>query len=60
MQGRARRPEVNEALRGHSAYWRRQTAQGNVVLTGAMGGDYWDNVALIILNVAAREEAEAL
>jgi hypothetical protein len=53
-------PEANEALRGHVEYWRGQFERGKVILTGGMGGDYWDNVAQIILNVRDRAEADAL
>jgi hypothetical protein len=53
-------PEAKAALLGHVTYWSEQFDRGTVVLTGGMGGDYWDNVALIVLNVADRAEADAL
>lgn len=53
-------PEANEALEGHVTYWKDLFEQGKVILTGGMGGEYWDNVAQIILDVTDGEEAEAL
>ena len=51
---------ANEALSGHVRYWNEQRAAGRAVLAGGMNGDYWDNVALIILDVATEAEAKAL
>jgi uncharacterized protein YciI len=41
-------------------YWNEQRAAGRALLAGGMNGDYWDNVALIILDVATEAEAKAL
>jgi hypothetical protein len=38
----------------------RSTRAGRAVITGGMNGDDWDNVALIILDVATEAEAKAL
>jgi hypothetical protein len=51
---------ANALLRGHVSYWATQFKDGKVTLTGGMGGEYWDNVAEIILRVADREEAERI
>jgi uncharacterized protein YciI len=51
---------ANEALSGHVRYWNEQRAAGRAVFAGGMNGDYWDNVALIILDVATEAEAKAL
>jgi hypothetical protein len=51
---------ANALLRQHVSYWGRQFQEGKVTLTGGMGGDYWDNVAEIILRVGGREEAERI
>lgn len=53
-------PEANKALEAHSTYWSKQLKDGRAILAGAMNGDYWDNVALIIFEAASLEEAEAL
>lgn len=52
--------EANKALEAHSAYWSRQLKDGRAILAGAMNGDYWDNIALIIFGAASLEEAQAL
>jgi uncharacterized protein YciI len=51
---------ANEALSGHVRYWNEQRAAGRAVFAGGMNGDYWDNVALIILDAATEAEAKAL
>jgi uncharacterized protein YciI len=51
---------ANEALSGHVKYWNDQRAAGRAVFAGGMSGDYWDNVALIILDVPTEAEAKAL
>jgi uncharacterized protein YciI len=51
---------ANEALSGHVRYWNEQRAAGRALIAGGMNGDYWDNVALIILDVATETEAKAL
>ena len=48
------------ALDGHGAYWREQLKQGRAVLAGGMGGDYWDNAAVIIFEAPTLQEAEAI
>ncbi|MEA2336089.1 MAG: hypothetical protein QOE82_96 [Thermoanaerobaculia bacterium] len=53
-------PAANEALNGHVKYWNDQRAAGRAVFAGGMNGDYWDNVALIILDVPTEAEAKAL
>jgi len=51
-------PEANKALEGHSEYWSKQLKDGRAVLAGAMGGEYWDNAALIVFEAASLEEAQ--
>jgi uncharacterized protein YciI len=51
---------ANETLSGHVRYWNEQRAAGRAVFAGGMNGDYWDNIALIILDVATEAEAKAL
>src|SRR5437763_8346017 len=51
---------ANEALSGHVRYWNDQRTAGRAVFAGGMNGDYWDNVAIIILDVATEAEAKAL
>ena len=51
-------PETDKALEGHSQYWTTQLKEGRAVLAGAMGGDYWDNAALIIFEAGSLEQAE--
>jgi uncharacterized protein YciI len=53
-------PAANEALSGHVRYWNDQRATGRAVFAGGMNGDYWDNAAIIILDVATEAEAKAL
>jgi uncharacterized protein YciI len=53
-------PAANEALNGHVRYWNDQRAAGRALVAGGMNGDYWDNVAVIILDVATEAEAKAL
>jgi uncharacterized protein YciI len=52
--------EANAALSAHSAYWDRQLKQGRAILAGGMGGDYWDNAALIIFEAGSKAEAEEI
>lgn len=52
--------DANQALEGHSAYWTKQLQQGRAIVAGAMGGDYWDNVAMIAFEAASQEEAEGI
>ena len=51
---------ANQALSEHSRYWREQLRQGRAILAGGMGGDYWDNAALIIFEAPSQAEAEAI
>ena len=51
-------PTVDQALDGHSQYWEQQLKAGRAVLAGAMGGDYWDNAALVILEAESLEQAQ--
>jgi len=53
-------PAANEALKLHGAYWNEQMRRGKAILAGGMKGDFWDNVALIILDVSTEEEAKQL
>jgi uncharacterized protein YciI len=52
--------ETDRALDAHSEYWAKQLKDGRAVLAGAMNGDFWDNVALIVFEAASLEEAETL
>jgi uncharacterized protein YciI len=52
--------EANQALAGHGKYWAEQLKSGHALLAGGMKGDYWDNVALIILEAKSLEEAERI
>lgn len=51
---------ANQALEGHSRYWKEQLRQGHAILAGGMDGDYWDNVALIIFEASSQAEADAI
>jgi uncharacterized protein YciI len=53
-------PEADKALDGHSKYWAQQLKAGHAITAGAMGGDYWDNVALIVFEAASSEEADSI
>ena len=37
-----------------------QRAAGRAVFAGGMNGDYWDNVAIIILDVPTKSEAKGV
>jgi uncharacterized protein YciI len=49
-----------ESLNGHVEYWAAQMKRGTVLLTGGMKGDYWDNAAIIILDVGSEQEANRI
>ena len=51
---------ANAALDAHGKYWEEQLKNGHVLMTGAMDGDYWDNVAEIVLEAASTEEAKSI
>jgi len=51
---------ANDALKGHGEYWAEQLKKGKVLMTGGMKGDYWDNVAIILLEVESEDEAKRL
>jgi uncharacterized protein YciI len=51
---------ANKALDAHSAYWSRQLRAGHALLAGGMGGDYWDNVAIIVVQVPTLADAQRL
>jgi len=51
-------PTVDQALDGHSQYWEQQLKAGHALLAGAMGGDYWDNVALVVFEAESLEQAQ--
>jgi uncharacterized protein YciI len=51
---------ANKALDAHSAYWSRQLRAGRALLAGAMGGDYWDNVAMIVVQAPTLADAQHL
>lgn len=53
-------PALDQALDGHSQYWEKQLQAGRAVLAGAMGGDYWDNVALVVFEADSLEQAQQL
>jgi uncharacterized protein YciI len=53
-------PEADKALDDHSVYWAQQLKVGHAITAGAMDGDYWDNVALIVFEAASSEEAESI
>lgn len=53
-------PEDDKALDAHSAYWAQQLKAGHALTAGAMDGDYWDNVALIVFEAASAEAAESI
>jgi uncharacterized protein YciI len=48
------------ALDGHVAFWNRERDEGRAILAGAMRGDYWDNVALIVFRAPSDSAANAL
>ena len=51
---------ANAALSGHVRYWDEQVLAGRALLAGGMKGDYWDNVAMIIIDAPSEAEANAL
>lgn len=51
---------ANAALDGHVKYWDEQVRIGNALLAGGMKGDYWDNVAMIIIDAPNEEAAKAI
>jgi uncharacterized protein YciI len=51
---------ANEALAAHGKYWDEQLEAGRALFAGAMGGNYWDNAAIIVVEAASLAEAEAL
>ena len=53
-------PLANDALKGHGKYWAEQLKKGKVLMTGGMKGDYWDNAAIIVLEVGSEDEAKSL
>lgn len=53
-------PAVDQALDGHSQYWEQQLRAGRAVLAGAMGGDYWDNTALVVFEAESLEQAQQI
>lgn len=53
-------PEADKAIGGHSMYWAQQLKAGRAITAGAMDGDYWDNVALIVFEATSSEEAETI
>jgi uncharacterized protein YciI len=53
-------PTVDEALDGHSQYWEQQLKAGRALLAGAMGGDYWDNAALVVFEAESLDQAQQI
>lgn len=53
-------PEANKALEGHSEYWTKNLKEGRAIVAGAMGGDYWDNAAMIVFEADSLEGAQSL
>jgi hypothetical protein len=53
-------PKTDKALDGYAEYWAKQLKDGRAILAGAMGGDYWDNAALVIFEAATLEEVETM
>lgn len=53
-------PMLDQALDGHTRYWEQQLKVGHALLAGAMGGDYWDNVALVVFEAASLEQAQQI
>jgi uncharacterized protein YciI len=51
---------ANKALDAHSAYWSRQLRAGHALLAGGMGGDYWDNAAMILVQEPTLADAQRL
>jgi uncharacterized protein YciI len=52
--------QADEALKAHVEYWADQLRKGRVLMTGAMGGDYWDNVAMVLLDATSEGEAKQI
>lgn len=52
-------PAANAALSEHVRYWTAERDAGRALLAGGMGGDYWDNSAIIILRAPTLAVAEA-
>ena len=53
-------PALDQALDGHSEYWQQQLKTGRALLAGAMGGDYWDNAALVVFEAESPEQAQEI
>jgi uncharacterized protein YciI len=53
-------PTLDQALDDHSRYWEQQLKGGRALLAGAMGGDFWDNAALVVFEAASLEEAQKI
>lgn len=51
---------TDKALEDHARYWGDQLKQGHTLIAGAMGGEYWDNAAVIVFDAPTRDAAEAL
>jgi uncharacterized protein YciI len=51
---------ANKALNGHVKYWEKLLMNGTMVMGGGMGGDFWDNVAMIIFEADSLEHAEKI
>jgi len=52
--------EAREALAGHSRYWSGMVRKGTALFAGGMGGDYWDNAALIVFEAESMEAAQEI
>lgn len=50
---------ANAALAEHGRYWAAERDAGRAVLAGGMGGDHWDNVALIVIRAPSLAAAQA-
>lgn len=53
-------PTLDQAMDAHSQYWEQQLKAGRAVLAGAMGGDYWDNAALVVFEAESLEQAQQI
>lgn len=51
---------ANAALNAHVAYWDKLKRDGTALLAGGMGGDYWDNVAMIVFEAPSLAAAQAI
>lgn len=53
-------PEARQVLADHSRYWDELLGEGTALFSGGMGGDYWDNAALVVFEAESLEAAQEI